>query len=192
MSIFIILRLEKGIAQRHRLNPLRGDIIGKLRVNVEEYRHIHRLARVQSLLFKAKALDLGEVRRHLSRRHTVRSHPNNVLLRGIGRCIESQRGLAGQDTHFALIGNELPWEDVRSGAIKCYTNARVVFNGTETFGRIAGVVAVGCGFDGLAAPASGLANLLCLREINNVADKQGLVPSYTLVLSRMIALLYRE
>jgi hypothetical protein len=79
MSFLIIPRLEKRITQRHRLNALHIRIHNKLGVNVKEHRHIHRLARIQSLLLEAKALDLAKIWRYLAGRHAVRCHANNVF-----------------------------------------------------------------------------------------------------------------
>lgn len=165
MSFRVIFRLEKCITQRNRLNTFHADITRKLRVDVEEYRHVYRLSRIQPLLLEAEALDLREIRRHLARCHAVRSHPNDILLRRVGRRIESERGLAGQNTNFALLGDELPREDVRCGAVEGYANARVVFDGTEALGGVASIVAVSGGLDGLATPASGLAYLTFVRVV---------------------------
>lgn len=95
MPLRIVLCLEESIAQCHRLYPLHVYVACKLGVNVEEHGHIHRLARVQPLLLKAKALDLGKVRRHLPWRYAVRRHPDDVLLRRVRRGVEGQRSLAG-------------------------------------------------------------------------------------------------
>ena len=51
-----------------------------------------------------------------------------------------------------------------------YADAGVVFDGTEAFGRVARVVAVGRGLDGLATPASGLADL---RHVGRVILEVG-------------------
>lgn len=191
MSVFVVLRLEERIAQCHRLDPLHSDIIRKFRVNVEKDRHVHGLARIQPLLLEAKALDLGEIRRHLARCHAVGSHPNDILFRRIGGCVEGQRRLSRQDSHFALLGDKLPGKDVRGGAVECYAYARVVLDGAEAFGGVAGVVAVGSGFDGLPAPAGGLADLKWFRKCN-VLNPTSNIPSYTLALSHRKALLCRE
>lgn len=108
MPILIILSLEKRITQRHRLNPLHIDIRDKLRINIKKHGHIHRLARIQPLLLEAKALDLAEIRRHLAGRHRVRGHADDVLVGLVGRRVEGQRGFAGQDADFALLGHEFP------------------------------------------------------------------------------------
>lgn len=62
----------------------------------------------------------------------------------------------------------------------------MVFDGTEALGGIAGVVAVGSGFDGLAAPAGLLADLSgTVRWMRLTIGEGGEVPFCTLVLSRM-------
>lgn len=69
MPILIILRLEERITQGNRLYTLHVRIRHKLRINVKEHRHIHRLARIQPLLLKAKALNLTKVRCNLAWRY---------------------------------------------------------------------------------------------------------------------------
>jgi len=54
ISMVIISRLEESIAQRNLLNALHVWIRRKIRIDVEEDGHIHRLAGIESLLFEAK------------------------------------------------------------------------------------------------------------------------------------------
>lgn len=103
---------EEGIAQRHLLNPLHVRVIHKLRINVEEHRHIHRLPSIQSLLLETETLDLAEMRRHLPRCHAVRRYPNDILRRLIRRRVERQRRLTRQNPHFTLLWCEAPGEHV--------------------------------------------------------------------------------
>jgi hypothetical protein len=95
MSLLIIPRLEKRITQRHCLNTLHIWIHNKLRINVKEHRHVHRLTRIQPLLLEAKALDLAEIRRYLSGCYAVRCYANDVFGRFIGRGVECECRLAG-------------------------------------------------------------------------------------------------
>jgi hypothetical protein len=90
MTILVILGFEKRITQRHCLDPLHIRVHDKLGINVKEHRHVHRLARIQSLLLKAKALDLAEIWRYLARRHAVCCYANDIFGRLIGRGVESQ------------------------------------------------------------------------------------------------------
>jgi hypothetical protein len=136
MSIVIILRLEKCIIQRHRNDPLHIDILRKLRINIEEHRHIHGLPRIQPLLLEAKALDLGKVGCHLSWCDRVCRHANDVLFGVVGSCVEGERGFAGQYAHLALLGDELPIQHVGDGAVECYADAWVRFDGFETDGGV--------------------------------------------------------
>ena len=95
MPVLIILRLEKCIAQRNSLDSLHINVRHEFRIDIEENRHIHRLARIQPLLLKAKALDLAEIWRHLSRRYRVCCNPNDIFVRLVGRGVERQGGFAG-------------------------------------------------------------------------------------------------
>ena len=167
MPILIIFGLEERVTQRHSLNPLHIDIVHKVRVDIKENRHVHRLARIQPLLLKAKALNLAEIRRHLPRRDRVRGHTNDVLVRLVGRGVEGECGFAREHAHFALLGNELPGQDVRDRAVEGDADARVVFDGLEALGGVAGsVAAMPGGFDGLTAPSCLLADLTGIRTLN--------------------------
>ena len=164
MPILIVLGLEKRITQRYSLDTLHVNIIHKVRVNVKENRHVDRLARVQPLLLKAKALNLAEIGRHLPRRDRVCGHSDNILIGLVGRGVESQRGFAGEHAHFALLGNELPGQDVRDRAVEGDADARMVLDGLEALGGVAGsVAAVPGGFDGLTTPSCLLADLKSMR-----------------------------
>lgn len=52
---------EECIRQRYRINSPHRRIIHEIRIDEEEYRHIHRLAGIQPLLFKTKTLNLAEI-----------------------------------------------------------------------------------------------------------------------------------
>ena len=94
MTVLVVLGFEKRITQRHGLDPLHIRIHDKLGINVKEHRHVHRLARIQALLLKAEALDLAEIRRHLTRRDAVRRYANDIFA-GLVRCgVESERRFA--------------------------------------------------------------------------------------------------
>jgi hypothetical protein len=90
MTILVILGFEKRITQRHCLDPLHIRVHDKLGINVKEHRHIHRLARIQTLLLEAKALDLAKVRRNLARCDTVCRNANDIFAGLVGRGVESQ------------------------------------------------------------------------------------------------------
>ena len=79
MPIFVILRFEERIAQRDRLNTLHVDVLCKLRIDVEEDWHIHCFSCIQSLLLKAKTLNLAKVRGDLSRRNRIGGYANDVF-----------------------------------------------------------------------------------------------------------------
>lgn len=85
---------EKSIRQRNRINILHSRILRKIRINKKEYRHIHRLARIQFLFLKAETLDLTKIRCYLSRRNAVGCNTNYVVGSFVGGCIESQGGFA--------------------------------------------------------------------------------------------------
>src|SRR6266496_1584611 len=78
-SLLSGLLTEKRITQRNLLNSLHIRIVHKIRINIEENRHIHRLPSVQSLFLKAEALNLAKIRSNLSWRNTIRRYPNNIL-----------------------------------------------------------------------------------------------------------------
>jgi hypothetical protein len=167
MPVLIVLGLEKRVTQRHSLNPLHVDIVHKVGVNIEENRHIDRLARVQPLLLKAEALNLAEIRRHLPRRDRVCGNSDDILIRLVGRGVERERGFARENTHFALLGNELPGQDVRDRAVEGDADARVILDGLEALGGVAGsVAAMPGGFDGLTSPSCLLADLKSIRMLN--------------------------
>lgn len=170
MPVLIVLGLEKRVTQRHSLDSLHIDIVHKVRINIKENRHVDRLARIQPLLLKAKALDLAEIRGHLPRRDRVRSHSDDVLVRLVRRGVESESGFAREHAHFALLGDELPGQYVRDRAVEGDADARVVFDGLEALGGVAGsVAAMPRGFDGLTTPSCLLADL---RRINMLKPDQ--------------------
>lgn len=104
------LKLTKeSITQGYRVNAPHIYVSRKFRVDIEEDRHVDRLAGIKPLLLEAEALDLAEIRRDLTRRDAVRSDPNDVVRLRIVRCgVEGKRGFTGQDTHFALLRGEFP------------------------------------------------------------------------------------
>ena len=108
MPILIIPRLKKRITQRNRLNPLHIRIHHEFRINIKKHRHIDRLPRIQPLLLEAETLDLAKVRRHLARRYAVGCDADDVFGGLVGGCVECERGFAGEDAHFALLGDEFP------------------------------------------------------------------------------------
>lgn len=62
--------------------------------------------------FKAKALNLRKVRRHLTRCHTVCSNTNDILITHVLRLIERQCCLTGQYSDLPLLGRKLPFKHV--------------------------------------------------------------------------------
>ena len=103
---------EKCIIQSNCFNIPHIWVIQELRVNVEEDGHVYRLSSVQTLLFKAKALYLAEVRRNLTRSNAVRGDANDVGVRLVRRRVECQSRFAGDHTDFALLRCEFPREYV--------------------------------------------------------------------------------
>ena len=83
-------RTEKCVVECDSLDASHVRIIDKLRVNVEKHWHIYRLASIQSLLFKAKALYLRKVRCNLAGCDTVRSDADDIVFGGIGCGVERQ------------------------------------------------------------------------------------------------------
>lgn len=79
MPVFIILRLEKRITQRDSLNALHTRILCKLRIDVEEDRHVHSFSSVQSLFLKAETLNLAKVWSDLSGCDRVCGYTNDVF-----------------------------------------------------------------------------------------------------------------
>jgi hypothetical protein len=148
---------EKRITERNLLNPLHIRILHKLRINIKEHRHIHRLPRIQPLFLEAKTLNLAKIRRYLSGRNAVCRHADDIFRRFVRRSIKRECSFTRQDTHFALLGSEGPGKDVRDGPVEGYADAFGGGYGDEAGGGVGG--GVGGGFDGLATPASGLADL---------------------------------
>lgn len=130
-------------------------------IDIKEHGHIDTLARSQSLLLKAEALDLGKIRSHLPRRDAVRGHANDVLAARVRGREKRQRRLARQHAHLALLRHEPPRQDRRRGAAECHADARVVGEGLQPLRLVlvVGAAEVRFGFDGLAAPAHLLADL---------------------------------
>ena len=104
---------EEGVVQGDGINVPHCWVFEKVRIDVEEDRHIHCFPFVQTLFFEAKALDLAEVWRNLRRRNTVRGHSDYILIFTLVRCrVECQCCLPGQDSHFSLLRSKLPRQNV--------------------------------------------------------------------------------
>ena len=157
----IIPGSEECITQHQGLNAPHLWICRKLRIHVEEDGHVYAFSSFQPLLLEAEALDLGEVGRHLARRHGVCGDTNDVFGAVVRGRVEGQGGLAGQDAHFALLRREAPGESRRYRAVEGDTKAFGGFDGGEVGGGVEGGAArpVGWGADGLATPAGCLADL---------------------------------
>lgn len=100
---------EERITQCNLFNALHIRIIHKIRIDIEEHRHIHCLTSIQPLLLKTKALDLAEIRCYLPRSHTVCRYPNDIILGVVCSSVERQCRLTREDSDFALLGCEFPW-----------------------------------------------------------------------------------
>lgn len=99
---------EKCVVERNCFHTLHVQIIQQVRIQVKEHRHIHRLSSIQSLLLKAEALNLAKVRGTLSRGDTVCRNTNDVLVASVGGLVEGKGSFAGENTNFALLGDEFP------------------------------------------------------------------------------------
>lgn len=103
---------EERITQCHCLNTLHVHVIEQIRIQVEEYRHVHGFSRIETLLFETEALDLAEIRRTLRGRHTVGGHSNDILVTLVGRLVECERSLARKNTDFSLLRDKLPGKNI--------------------------------------------------------------------------------
>lgn len=99
---------EKCIGQRNSINALHGRVLRKIGVDKEENRHIHRLPSVELLLLETETLNLAEVRRYLTRSHTVGRNAYDVRGALVGRRVECKRSLSGKNTDLSLLRGELP------------------------------------------------------------------------------------
>lgn len=151
---------EERIAQCQLLDPPHIRIIHKVRIDVEEHRHVHGLPGIQPLLLEAEALDLAEVGRDLARGDAVGRDADDVLVAVVRGRVEGQRGLAGEHLDLALLGRELPGEHVGHGAVEGDADAFGGGDGLQARGGIAAIRAAvaGCS-DGLTSPAGGCADL---------------------------------
>jgi hypothetical protein len=120
MAILVVLGLEEGITQRHRLNALHIRIHDKLRVNVKEHGHIDRLSCIQPLLLEAETLYLAEIRRDLARRDGVCGDTDDVFGRLVCGGVKGEGSFAGEHADLALLGDELPRKYIGDGAVEGY------------------------------------------------------------------------
>jgi hypothetical protein len=111
-SILIVSGLEESIAQCDCVNPLHRRILDKVWIDEEEYWHVHSLPCIQSLFFKAKALNLAEIWSNLGRGNTIRCNSNDISFAIVCSSEEGQSSLTWQDPHFTLLRSKLPWQDV--------------------------------------------------------------------------------
>lgn len=105
-------RTKERVRQRDCIYLCHRRIINKVRINEKENRHVDSFPGVESLLFKAKALDLAEIWCHLGWSNTVGSDPNDVLGTLICCRVERERCLSGQDADLSLLWREFPWHYV--------------------------------------------------------------------------------
>lgn len=136
-SIVIVSGFEEGVTQCHSLYALHVHIIEQIRVQVEENGHVHSLARIETLLLEAETLDLTEVRRTLGRCHTVGSNSDDVLVTFVGGLVESQCGLTGENSHFSLLRDELPGQDIGDRGTESDFDSLGVSNGDDSACEIA-------------------------------------------------------
>lgn len=115
--------LEECIAQHDIIQPVHAGIIADIAIDEEEHGQIDFFSRTNLLLFKAKALDFGKVRRDLSRsvqacrtrqrtnflrRHVVRRDPDQILIaRVLGR-IERKSSFTRQHFDGPRLGLKRP------------------------------------------------------------------------------------
>lgn len=112
MPVLVVLRLEKGIIQGDCSDIFRIDIVHKLRIDVEEHWHIHCFPSIQTLLLKAKTLDLAEVWCYLAGSHRVCRYSYYIVGRLVRCGVECEGGLAGQHANLALLRYEFPGKNV--------------------------------------------------------------------------------
>lgn len=159
MSTLIIFRFEKSITQRQLLNASHIRIIHKIRIDIEEHWHVHRLPSIQPLLLKAETLDLAEVRCDLARRDAVCRHPNDILVTLIRSRVERKRRLAGENLHLALLRYEFPRQHVGHRSVEGDAYTFRGCDGLQADGRVGTVsTSMAWSFDGLASPSCGLAD----------------------------------
>lgn len=89
-----VLHTEKSVGEYDSINFTHSGVINKIWINEEEYRHIDCFASIQSLLLKAEALNFAEIRGHLTRRHTVGCHADDVFVALVRSSVESKRCLS--------------------------------------------------------------------------------------------------
>lgn len=145
IAVFQTLTKE-CITQSNLLDPLHIRIIHKVRINVEENRHIHRLARIQPLLLKTKTLDLTEIGRYLCGRHAVCGNAYDVSIALVHCGEESQRCFPRKDSDLALLWRELPWQDIGHVPFEGNSESARIGNWLQPLRRI---FARGMSFDGL-------------------------------------------
>jgi hypothetical protein len=92
------MHLEKRVGERKVVDPFEPRVRGKLRVNVEEHRHVDLLPGPQLLLLKAKALDLVKVEACLLGRYIVGGHPCRPTYTRVNPLWKTHGGLAGRDS----------------------------------------------------------------------------------------------
>ena len=162
LSVSIIPSLEKSIIERDGLYPLHVEVLEEIRVQVEEDGHVDRLVCLEPLLLEAEALNLAEVGRHLRGCDAVRGDADNVLVGPVGRRVEGQGRLPGEHADLALLGGELPRQEVRHRRRKRHADPlcvrhRLELQGRVRVGRDKRTPAVSA--DWLSAPSCCLANL---------------------------------
>mmetsp|Transcript_27299 Transcript_27299/g.59629 ORF Transcript_27299/g.59629 Transcript_27299/m.59629 type:complete len:205 (+) Transcript_27299:229-843(+) len=104
----LLVHFEERIRKSQSVHPLHLGVKCKLRVHVEEDRHVHLLARLQALLLEAEALDLVEVGPRLHGGDVVGAHAGDGGVAQVLCAEEGQHRLPRHAPHLALAGAELP------------------------------------------------------------------------------------
>ncbi len=140
LRMVVVLRFEEGIGKGDAVDPVHERVLCKFRVEEEEDGHVDLFARIQPLLLKAKALNLGEVGGYLRGRDVVGGHPDDILRPAVLCLVECQRRLAWQDIHLSLAGMEGPGQRIRDIRAECDANAPALLHRHQpVLGELGGV-----------------------------------------------------
>src|SRR5581483_7116651 len=83
-----------SIGKRDRVQAVLLRILGNLRIDVEYHRQIPRLARSETLLGEAEAVDLLKIQTGLRRRNIIAGLTGGLARRKIGHLVEDRHHLA--------------------------------------------------------------------------------------------------
>lgn len=110
--------IKQGITKGDGGDILHVGIVQEIRVNEEEDRHVHILARGQSLLFEAKALDLVEVVAGTVGSDIVGGDPHHIVLGLRFRLVKCQGGFPRHHVNVPQLRLEGPGKRIRGVAFK--------------------------------------------------------------------------